>query len=133
MRYFAFSRQKFCHRLDLGAWNSTEPTSFANEWVKHIRNGEFLQENGPLWFCLALLIFSLVYVAFRAFRPGADGPHEDGPSPNIGKLIAFGLAMASLTFLLRLALPSGTSFLNMHLSRKVEDHYRTSRVGVCRE
>lgn len=41
------------------SWNSTSPTSFAKEWVKHIRNGQFLQENGPLWFCLALLIFSL--------------------------------------------------------------------------
>jgi|GEM_PF-3027833 len=39
------------------SWNSTKPTSMANEWIKHIRNGQFLQENGPLWFCLALLIF----------------------------------------------------------------------------
>src|SRR5579864_457983 len=43
------------------SWTSTLPTSFLNEWVKHIRNGDFLQENGPLWFCLALLIFSAVY------------------------------------------------------------------------
>lgn len=97
------------------SWNSTEPTSFANEWVKHIRNGEFLQENGPLWFCLALLIFSLVYAALRALRPGADGRKEDSQPPNIGKLVGFAIAMASLTFVVRLALPSGASFLNMHL------------------
>ena len=97
------------------SWNSTEPTSFANEWVKHIRNGEFLQENGPLWFCLALLIFSLVYVAFRALQPGINGRNNDRPTPNTGKLIGFAIAMASLTFLVRLALPPGTSFLNMHL------------------
>jgi glucan biosynthesis protein C len=52
------------------SWNSTEPTSFANEWVKHIRNGEFLQENGPLWFCLALLIFSVAYAGLRELRGG---------------------------------------------------------------
>ncbi len=97
------------------SWNSTEPTSFANEWVKHIRNGEFLQESGPLWFCLALLIFSLVYVVLRVLLPGKDGRDEYGQAPGTGKLAGFAIAMASLTFLVRLALPSGASFLNMHL------------------
>jgi glucans biosynthesis protein C len=97
------------------SWNSTAPTSFANEWVKHIRNGEFLQENGPLWFCLALLIFSLVYVALRVLRPGINGRYDDEPAPSTGRLVGFAIALASLTFLVRLALPSGASFLNMHL------------------
>jgi glucans biosynthesis protein C len=97
------------------SWNSTTPTSFANEWVKHIRNGEFLQENGPLWFCLALLIFSLVYVALRVLRPGINGRYDDEPAPSTGRLVGFAIALASLTFLVRLALPSGASFLNMHL------------------
>jgi hypothetical protein len=44
-----------------GSWRSTGPTSFAKEWLKHIRNRQILQENGPLWFCLALLIFSVAY------------------------------------------------------------------------
>jgi glucan biosynthesis protein C len=97
------------------SWNSTAPTSFANEWVKHIRNGEFLPENGPLWFCLALLIFSLVYVALRVLRPGINGRYDDEPAPSTGRLVGFAIALASLTFLVRLALPSGASFLNMHL------------------
>ena len=54
------------------SWNSTEPTSFANEWLKHIRNGQFLQENGPLWFCLALLIFSVVYALAPVARTNRD-------------------------------------------------------------
>jgi fucose 4-O-acetylase-like acetyltransferase len=45
------------------SWTSTRATSFATEWVKHIRNGEFLQENGPLWFCLALLILGIRWLA----------------------------------------------------------------------
>jgi glucans biosynthesis protein C len=98
------------------SWNSTEPTSFANEWVKHVRNGEFLQENGPLWFCLALLIFSMVYVVFRALRSTTKDNNEDRQPSNTRKLVGFALAMAGFTFVVRLVLPSGTSFLNMHFA-----------------
>jgi len=97
------------------SWNSTAPTSFANEWVKHIRNGQFLQENGPLWFCLALLIFSLAYVALRAVQPAIKAGHEDRQPPGVGKQFGFAVAMATSTFVVRLVLPSGFSFLNMHL------------------
>src|SRR5581483_5028134 len=95
------------------SWNSTEPTSFANEWVKHIRNGEFLQENGPLWFCLALLIFSIVYAAIRPMHSGARASDRDRQAPKTESLICFALVMACFTFLVRLFRPS--TFLNMHL------------------
>jgi len=98
------------------SWNSTEPTSFANEWVKHIRNGQFLQENGPLWFCLALLIFCLAYAALRALRSSSTPVSVDQRPPSDATLIGFALTMAAFTFLVRLFLPSGTSFLNMHLA-----------------
>jgi glucans biosynthesis protein C len=88
------------------SWTSTRPTSFANEWIKHIRNGEFLQENGPLWFCLALLIFSLAYAAWP-IRAGSSRPTNS-------TLISFALTMAAFTFLVRVARPP--SFLNMHLA-----------------
>ena len=97
------------------SWNSTEPTSFTNEWIKHIRNGEFLQENGPLWFCLALLIFSLVYATLRASRPGVVGRIKESPPPTTSKLGGFAITMALLTFLVRLVMPSDSSLLNMHL------------------
>ena len=98
------------------SWNSTGPTSFANEWVKHILNREFLQENGPLWFCLALLVFSVVYVVFRALRSTTKDSNKVTQPPNARKLVGFALAMAAFTFVVRLAVPSGTSFLNMHLA-----------------
>jgi len=91
------------------SWTSTRPTSFANEWIKHIRNGEFLQENGPLWFCLALLIFSLAYAALRTPQHRST----EFPPPGNGALIGFALLMGALTFLVRLAKPP--TFLNMHL------------------
>ena len=98
------------------SWNSTEPTSFANEWIKHIRNGEFLQENGPLWFCLALLIFCLIYVAFRSARPPSHNTDDSGQPPRTSQLIVFALTLTAFSSLVRLPFPSGLSFLNMHLS-----------------
>jgi surface polysaccharide O-acyltransferase-like enzyme len=92
------------------SWNSTRPTTFPLEWIKHIRNGEFLQENGPLWFCLALLIFSFVY----AITPRSQAKARSEP-PRTAALILFAAAIALGTFLVRLVLPSGFSLLNMHL------------------
>jgi glucans biosynthesis protein C len=97
------------------SWNSTEPTSFAQEWIKHIRNGQFLQENGPLWFCLALLIFSAVYAALRVIGEKAPSFRLKGDSLNARHLAGFALTLAALSFLTRAILPPGTSLLNMHL------------------
>jgi glucans biosynthesis protein C len=97
------------------SWNSMEPTSFAHEWIKHIRNGQFLQENGPLWFCLALLIFSVVYAAWRAFAPASSSGEASREPPGSGTLSTFALCLAALTFLTRVVFASGFSFLNMHL------------------
>ena len=66
--------------------------------------------------CLALLIFSVVYVVFRALRSTTKDNNEDTQPPNTRKVVGFALAMAAFTFLVRLVLPSGTSFLNMHLA-----------------
>ncbi|MEO7207343.1 MAG: acyltransferase family protein [Steroidobacteraceae bacterium] len=92
------------------SWTSTLPTSFGNEWLKHIRDGEFLQENGPLWFCLALLIFSTVYALFGS---GAKQLPVDGEPPRTLQLIGFVFIMAALTFMVRLA--GSLTVLNMHL------------------
>ena len=98
------------------SWNSTEPTSFANEWIKHIRNGQFLQENGPLWFCLALLIFCVCYAAVHPARSGEAGEPTDSPAQDNKRLVAFALVMAAFTFIVRLVFPDGSSVLNMQLA-----------------
>jgi glucan biosynthesis protein C len=69
------------------SWTSTRPTLFAKEWIQHIRNGKFLQENGPLWFCLALFIFSLAYASIPS------RPTRSLQPPGNAKLIGFALAM----------------------------------------
>jgi glucans biosynthesis protein C len=98
------------------SWNSTEPTSFAHEWIKHIRNGQFLQENGPLWFCLALLIFCVCYAAIHSTRSGIATKSSDSPAPDNKRLVAFALVMAAFTFVVRLVFPDGTSVLNLQLA-----------------
>ncbi len=94
------------------SWSA--PHSFAHEWIHHITDWEFLSENGPLWFCLALLIFCAVYVVLKLARSNVQEPHPGGPS-GTGRLVYVCAAIAVLTFLVRLVQPSGTSFLNMQL------------------
>ena len=98
------------------SWNSTEPTSFANEWIKHIMNGQFLQENGPLWFCLALLIFSVCYAAIHQARAGVAADAIDSPAPGNQRLIFFAFVMTAATFAVRLVFRDGMSVLNMQLA-----------------
>lgn len=93
------------------SWNSARRTTFPIEWIKHIRNGQVLQENGPLWFCLALLIFSAIYTMFN--HPGAA--ERPIAPPRTSALAWFGVAMASFAFLLRALLPPGYTLFNMHL------------------
>jgi hypothetical protein len=56
---------------------------------------------GPLWFVLALLLFSTGYVAWRAFRPVPPSPRPWRPGFFVG--LAAGIAAA--TFVVRLKFP----------------------------
>jgi fucose 4-O-acetylase-like acetyltransferase len=95
------------------SWTSTDPTSFGNEWVKHIRNGQFSQENGPLWFCLALLIFSAGYALFGSVWPPKARRESTAQAPSTSALIGFALLMAASSFLVRLGNPA--HYLNLPL------------------
>ncbi len=37
------------------------PGGFFYQWFVHLLDGEWLSNSGPMWFCAALLIFSLAY------------------------------------------------------------------------
>jgi len=87
------------------SWTSTLPTSFVHEWLKHISNGEVLQENGPLWFCVALLIFSAMYTLIRAAGPRAPLKTARTSTPTAALTLSFGLCMALAAFLTRLSRP----------------------------
>ncbi|MGA7809270.1 acyltransferase family protein, partial [Bradyrhizobium sp.] len=38
---------------------------FAHQWLVHLKNSAWLSETGPMWFCAALLVFSVIYGLIR--------------------------------------------------------------------
>jgi hypothetical protein len=74
-------------------------------------------DNGPLWFIGVLLVYSLGYAGWRAWRP--DGPDEgrEGGSPlRAGMLVGLGACIAVATFLVRLEFPANSAqVVNLHL------------------
>jgi peptidoglycan/LPS O-acetylase OafA/YrhL len=71
--------------------------------------GRFI--NGPLWFAQALLIFSVVYVVWRAVA-GAGRPR---PFPSNLALAAAALLTGAAAFSLRLVWPVGVNVLGLQL------------------
>lgn len=71
----------------------------------------FPSGSGPMWFALALLIFSLIYALARRLGVSARPPLP----ASLPGLVAFGLLIAVLAFLVRWVQPIGTSVLNMQL------------------
>jgi peptidoglycan/LPS O-acetylase OafA/YrhL len=87
---------------------------FGHQWLKHVRDGEWLSETGPMWFCAALLLFSIVYGLIR--RSGWSEPKVslgDDRALSLG-LAGFVIVMAASTFLVRIAVDEGASVLNVH-------------------
>ncbi|WP_426436831.1 acyltransferase family protein [Bradyrhizobium genosp. P] len=87
---------------------------FGHQWLTHIRNGEWLSETGPMWFCAALLLFSILYGLLR--RTGWSEPRialgDDRAS--LFKVAGFILGMAAATFLVRIRVDEGAAVLNVH-------------------
>ena len=73
-----------------------------------------LSGSGPLWFAIALLIFSLVLAMKRAIHPAADRI-ERRPPPSPVQIVGFSLLLVAATFSFRLVQPLDTDFFNMQL------------------
>ena len=89
----------------------------ASGYMTAIRTGAVVSATGPLWFALALLVFSILYalvrlVAGQNARPSQ--PHLTARSISLGAgaLIA---TIAAGSFLVRLVQPIGTAWFNMQL------------------
>jgi fucose 4-O-acetylase-like acetyltransferase len=82
---------------------------FGHQWLVHLKDGEWLSETGPMWFCAALLAFSILYALARltGWKEAAIKPGEAGVS-------AFIAVMALATFLVRIGVSEGASVLNVH-------------------
>lgn len=99
-------------------------------YLGYILGLQFLGGSGPMWFAIALLIFSAVYAAARLLRgdqekkgeeaaEGTEGPEgagDDAKLPDHRDVIALVLVIAAAAFAIRLVQPIGTAVLNMQLS-----------------
>jgi glucans biosynthesis protein C len=93
------------HNLSLGA-----------AYAGYIVTLQFLAGTGPLWFTLALLVFSGVYIVMR-LATKRRGLWETAQSkvPSQRSLLALAGGIAVGAFLVRLVLPIGTEILNLQL------------------
>jgi peptidoglycan/LPS O-acetylase OafA/YrhL len=98
----------------VGAWHARPPHSFLGQWWLRVTNGEMLHESGPLWFCLVLMLFSLVFAAIRRFVP-MTADRRDTALPGVGRVALYALVMAALTFLIGVIDPRGGTVLNVEV------------------
>jgi len=90
-------------------------------YLGYVLGLNFIGGSGPMWFALALLIFSAAYAAARLLLPGpkeGEGSgegDEDGKLPGHREIIKLGLVIAAAAFTIRLVQPIGTAILNMQL------------------
>jgi len=89
---------------------------FVYQWLEHVIDGEWVSGTGPMWFCAVLFGFSLIYACVRRSqdraRPAPSLVVASGPLAVLS--LAFILAMALGSFIVRLFARSGTSIFNIH-------------------
>ncbi len=96
-----------------GSW--TGGGGFAHQWLQHVTDGEWVSGTGPMWFCVVLFAFSLVYVCKRLATDGSRPKRCSavGSVPSTFAILGFVLAMAVGTFVVRMLTPSGKSLFNL--------------------
>jgi glucans biosynthesis protein C len=92
-----------------GTWGTG---GFAHQWLVHLRDGEWLSETGPMWFCAALLIFSVLYGLVRL--TGWLEPRVELRGDHWAGVAVFIAVMAAATFVVRIGVSEGASVLNVH-------------------
>jgi glucan biosynthesis protein C len=94
-----------------GLWDTS--AGFFTDYQRYIFHGRFLSGTGPLWFCVALFFFSVVYTGWRLLFPSATALKGPKAFPRTVVLIALIGLTAVATFLVRIWWPMGSSFYNM--------------------
>jgi peptidoglycan/LPS O-acetylase OafA/YrhL len=84
--------------------------SMVDYYCVYLASGDWLSGGGPMWFAIALLIFSLIYGLFRITVPLRGRPSLL-PAPGLAGLMSTGLVIAVFAFLIRTEEPMGKGFL----------------------
>jgi surface polysaccharide O-acyltransferase-like enzyme len=88
------------------AYPQVDIVKFTMEGFNHL---DFLGRTGPLWFALALLIFSIIYALVHKYLPTVKANLRI-LNTNVVLLIGF---ITLLAFSIRIVAPIGTSFYNL--------------------
>lgn len=112
--YMLFINPAINYHLLAFQWPEPRPP-LGKYLMNYVLSGDILSGSGPMWFALALLIFSAAYAAFRLLTASLTSPKPEAAHP--GHLHAAGLILliAAGAFAIRLVQPIGTSVMNMQL------------------
>jgi glucans biosynthesis protein C len=109
---------------ELGTGVGFSWAAFLPGYRTHVLSGRFLSASGPLWFAVALLVFSIVYAVVRliadlvrggAPRRASTGTRTISPRAVTIAVLCLAAVIAVLAFLVRQVQPLGTSIMNMQL------------------
>jgi peptidoglycan/LPS O-acetylase OafA/YrhL len=89
--------------------------SLAKAYLPYLTSTRFLSGSGPMWFALALLLFSAVYAVCRKLNPKPHAAETQTALPTNSQVAGWTLAIGLCTFLVRIWQPIGTNILNMQL------------------
>ena len=91
--------------------------AFWSAYLSYVSSGNFLSGSGPLWFALALLIFSIVYALLRLVsgQRSATGAATVARKISTWQIVLLIALIAVATFAIRQAYPAGATFMNMQL------------------
>lgn len=97
----------------VGAFQHNNPPCLS-WYIHYLSSLDFLSSSGPLWFALALLVFSLVYALLRhiSFFPPMPAYLTQAKSIKNSWVICVMVIMAIVAFLIRLVQPAGVPLLN---------------------
>jgi glucan biosynthesis protein C len=96
--------------------NGNDYGSLSRVYARYLLKGRFLSGSGPMWFALALLVFSVALAGLQQVRPRADAePGPAGRIPGPGAIGLWAALLVAATFLVRTVQPIGQNVLNMQL------------------
>lgn len=101
--------------LIMDTFNNRLPSNLINWYTRYLTSPDFINGSGPLWFALALLIFSIIYALLRLVFPKSaisDTKTSSITHPQVLVVIA---VISLFAFAIRLIQPIGTAFNNMQL------------------
>lgn len=94
-------------------WLKIKP-SFLSYYSEYITNLNFIGGSGPLWFALALLIFSVIYALIRFFK-NKNTLMIEKEKIGLKDVVMLIIFISISAFIIRIVQPIDTSVLNMQL------------------